>query len=556
MMRIKKIPRVFFGAACVLGLCVAGCGGQRESAPEIGEILTEYGTDVPAEHGDWLLLHLPAEMPHLNPLTSSDYYASTVLAWIFDGLLDRDQVTMENIPALAKSWEISEDHLVYTFHLREDAKFSDGVPLTAHDVKFTFDKVMDPAVDAPHLRNYFMDITACEVLDDFTVQFTCDKPYYRHLVMIGSMGIMPRHIYGEGNFNQHPNNRQPVGSGMYTLESWVTGQKITLARNPHYWGARDKGWPWFDKIVYSIITDDNTAFQVLSRGDMDFMSLKAELFVRRANTDRFRAQFNRFAYSRPAYSYIGWNLRKPLFRDRETRLALAKMMDREMIRDKIYYGQAQIINGNFMPGSPEHHDGIAPVAYAPDEARALLEQAGWSDSNRDGILDRDGEAFRFEVAITNQNDVAEKILTVYQEELARTGIDLVIRPMEWASLLERVDKREFDAIMMGWSMPPDPDPYQVWHSSQVDTGSNYVGFVHEEADRMIEAGRTSFDRDERIRLYRRFQEILHEEQPYLFLLAPQVLAVGDKRIHGFRVYPFGIDQREWFVPAAMQRYGG
>ena len=121
-------------------------------------------------------------------------------------------------------------------------------------------------------------------------------------------------------------------------------------------------------------------------------------------------------------------------------------------------------------------------------------------------------------------------------------------------LLERVDKREFDAILMGWSMPPDPDPYQVWHSSQADHGSNYIGFVNPEADRLVEEARLSFDRQERIRLYHRFQEILHEEQPYLFLLAPKVLAAGDKRIQGIRIYPFGIDQREWFVPRTMQRF--
>lgn len=535
---------------------LCGCGGERRDPSDLGEILTEYGNNTTPEKGDWLMLQMPAEMPHLNPLTSSDYYASTVLDWVFDTLLDRDQVTMDNIPNAAKSWDISDDHLTYTFHLRDDVKFSDGVPMTAHDVKFSFDKVMDPKVDAPYLRNYFVDITGCEVLDDYTVRFTCNKPYYRHLVMIGGLYVLPRHIYGEGDFNNHPNNRAPVGSGKYALESWETGQRITLVRNPHYWGSAEKGWPYFEKIVYAIIPDDNTAFQVLSRGDLDFMSMPPDLFVRRANTPRFREQFNRFAYYRPAYNYIGWNLRKPMFKDRETRLALAMLLDRELLRDEIYYGQAVIISGNFMPGTPEHNAALQPVLFDPDRARTLLAEAGWGDEDGNGILDRDGAPFHFDAATTNQNPLAEKVLTIFKEELARAGIDMTIRPMEWASLLERVDKREFDAILMGWSMPPDPDPYQVWHSSQVDAGSNYVGFVNGESDRVIEDARVSFDRDTRIALYHRFQEILHEEQPYLFLLAPKVLAAGDKRLHGIRVYPFGIDQREWFVPKAMQRYGG
>ncbi len=541
-------------------LLIVGCGQKSEedaahwATAEMDDILTEYQADAPPEQGDWLMLHLPAEMPHLNPLTSSDMYASTMLSWIFDTLLDRDQETMESIPNAANAWDVSEDHLEYTFYLREDMRFSDGEPVTAHDVKFTYDMLMNPTVDAPHLRSYFNDVIDCEVVDGHTVRFTCSQPYYRHLVMLGSLYIMPRHIYGEGDFNNHANNRMPVGSGMYLVEQWETGQRITLTRNPHYWGESEKGWPWFDKIVYAIITDDNTAFQVLSRGDLDFMTMPAETFMRRANTPRFKERFNRFAYSRPAYNYIGWNMRKPMFADKTTRLALTKLLDRELIRDEIYYGQAQVIFGNFMPDTPEHHDELAPVPFDPDAAVALLEGSGWRMGS-DGILERDGIRFRFEAGTTIQNPVAEKVLTVYKEELARVGIELVIRPMEWASLLDRVDKREFDAILMGWSMPPDPDPYQVWHSSQAEAGSNYVGFIHEESDALIEQARVEFDRDTRIALYHRFQEILYEEQPYLFLLAPKVLAAGDKRVHGIQVYPFGVDQREWFVPQDMQRYG-
>lgn len=540
-------------------LIIFGCSQKKGDAPsratgDMDDILTEYMPDATPEQGDWLMLHLPAEMPHLNPLTSSDAYASEALAWIFDTLLDRDPVTMENLPHAAASWEISEDHLEYTFHLRQDILFSDGEPLAADDVKFTFDMLMSPQVDAPHLRSYFSEVTGCEVMDEYTVRFSCSKPYYRHLVMLGGLTIMPRHIYGEGDFNNHPNNRAPVGSGMYTLESWETGQRIMLARNPHYWGMKEKGLPHFDKIVYAIITDDNTAFQVMSRGDIDFMTMPAETFMRRANSEKFKEQFNRFAYSRPAYNYIGWNLRKPMFADKSTRLALTMLMDRQLICDQIYYGQAQVISGNFMPNTPEHNSTLTPVPFDPQQATALLEEASWKPG-ADGTLEREGLRFSFEVGTTIQNPVAEKVLTVYKEELARVGIELVIRPMEWASLLDRVDKREFDAILMGWSMPPDPDPYQVWHSSQADAGSNYVGFINAESDKAIEEARVEFDRDKRIALYHRFQEILYEEQPYLFLLAPKSLAGADKRIQGIRVYPFGMDQRDWFVPQAMQRYG-
>jgi len=561
-MNIKRRSTVLL-LSIVACLIAFGCSQKKSETPsrateDMDDILTEYMPDVSPEQGDYLMLHLPAEMPHLNPLTSSDAYASEALAWIFDVLLDRDPVTLESLPHLATSWEISEDHLQYTFHLRQDVVFSDGEPLTADDVKFTYDMLMDPKVDAPHLRSYFNEVTTCEVVDDYTVRFTCSKPYYLHLVMLGGLPIMPKHIYGEGDFNNHPNNRAPIGSGMYMFESWETGQKVTLTRNPHYWEQAINGRPNFDKIVFAIITDDNTAFQVMSRGDIDFMKMPAETFMRRANTEKFKEQFNRFAFSRPAYNYIGWNLRKPMFADKTTRLALTMLMDRQLICDEIYYGQAQVIAGNFMPNTPEHNNDIQPVPFDPEQAAKLLAEAGWKPGGN-GILERDGMRFSFEVGTTIQNPVAEKVLTVYKEELARVGVELVIRPMEWASLLDRVDKREFDAILMGWYMTPDPDPYQVWHSSQADSGSNYIGFINEESDRIIEEAREEFDRDKRIALYHRFQEILYEEQPYLFLLAPKALAAGDKRIYGIRTYPFGLDapeyQRYWFVPQSLQRYG-
>jgi len=545
----------------LLVLCGVGCSGP---APDAGDAapdgpvdpgLTEYLPDATPEHGDWLMLRLPAEMPHLNPVTSTDAYSSTILVYVFDPLLDRDPDTLEMTPWLAESWEVSPDHLVYTFHLREGLVFSDGAPLTSEDVKFTFDRILDPAVDAPHLRSYFTDLVSVEAPDPRTVRVTCSKPYYRHLVMIGSTQVIPKHIYGVGDFNNHPANRAPVGSGMYVLESWTTGQELILARNPRFWGTALRGWPHFDKIRYAVITDDNAAFQLLARGDLDSMTLTPEDWTRRANTPRFRERFNRFTSNRPAYTYIGWNLRKPQFADKRVRRALAMLLDRETILREIYKGLGMAVHSGFMPGTPEYNASLSAVPFDPAGAARLLEEAGWRDTNSDALLDKDGTALRFETLLTNQNPVAEKILTVYKEELARAGVELVIRPMEWASMLDRVDKRDFDSVIMGWQMPPDPDPYQIWHSSQADKGSNYVGFLNPEADKLIEDARVTFDTAERIRLYHRFQEILMDEQPYLFMLAPKALLAADKRIQGIRSHPFGMDEREWFVPKALQRYG-
>ena len=541
-------------------LLAAGCGGSPSSnaAGPVNPGLTEYKPGAKAEKGDWLMLSLPAEMPHLNPITSTDAYAEKIIGKVFESLLDRDPLTLEMTPAIAQSYDVSDDKLVYTFHLRNDVKFSDGVPLTAKDVKFTFDKIMDPKVDAPQLRNYFVEVTSVNVPDDYTVQFTCAKPFYLHAVMIGSTPIMPEHVYGTGDFNNHPNNRMPIGCGPYVLERWKTGLELVLARNPGYFGGQGDHAPWFDRIVYSVITDDNASFLVLNRGDLDCRGLTPEEWIRRANTPHFLKQFNRFAFNRPSYTYLGWNLRKPQFSDRKVRTALTMLMDRKAVRDDIYKGFATVMTAGFMPDTPDYNDKIQPLPFDPAKAAALLDAAGWKDSDGDGLRDKDGVPFRFEALTTNQNPLAEQILTLYKEELARSGIELTIRPLEWASLLDRVDKRDFDAMLMGWQMTPDPDPYQIWHSSQAEKGSNYVGFANPEADQLIERARVSFDHGERIRLYHRFQEIINEEQPYLFLLAPKALMAVNKRIEGVRIYPFGLLDREWhdwFVPKALQRYG-
>ena len=536
----------------------SGCGATPQDENTAREARSR-GIDIdPAEiepaFGDWLMIHMPSEMPHLNPLTSSDAYASTIMGHIFDSLLDRDPETLEMTPHVAESWEISEDNLQYTFTLREGIQFSDGEPLTVEDVLFTYEMIMSPEVDAPHLRSYFVDIIDCEILDEYTVRFTCDKPYYRHIVMLGGMSILPKHIYGEGDFNNHPNNRRPIGSGPYILESWDTGRQVVLARNDLYWGEIVDTFPYFDKKVYQIITDPNAAFQVQLRGDLDVMNHRAEDWIRRANTARFEDMFNKFEYYAPSYGYIGWNSRRPLFEDKRVRTAMTMLLDRESIREHIYHGLARTVSGNFMIGTPEHNDNIEPLPFDPEAAVALLEEAGWVDSTGDGIRDKDGVSMRFDILLPNNSPEGERICTLFKEELGRVGIQLNIRQMEWASMTDRVQARNFDAYMMGWSMPPDPDPYQVWHSSQADSGSNYVGFIHEEADRLVEDARISFDRDERIRMYHRFHEILHEEQPYTFLFSRMTLLAVDKRIHGIHIYPFGPDQMEWFVPEGIQKY--
>lgn len=506
--------------------------------------------ETPAD-GDWLIVRLPAEMEHLNPFTSQDAYSSSINSLIFDTLLDMDNRTLELIPKLATSWEISDDKLTYTFHMRQDAHFTDGQPVTAHDVKFSFDTVMNPKVNAPHLRNYFQDIVSCEAVDDYTVKFVSNKPYFRHLLMLGGLEVIPRHIYSEGDFNNHPRNRNPIGSGPYIIESWTTGQQITLVRNENYWGEK----PHILKRIYKIITNDEAAFQVLTRGEMDSMDIRPELWVKRTDSPSFASRFNKFDYFSGGFSYIGWNMRRPMFSDKKVRQALTMLLDRYTIRDTVYYGLAEIVTGTAFIDDPEYDRSIQPWPFDPEAAKRQLDEAGWKDSDNDGIRDRDGVPFRFELLLSNDRPEYEIMATVYQEELKRAGISMSIRQLEWATFLQSINEQKFDACVLGWTTPPYFDPYQLWHSSQtMPGGSNAVGFVNAEADRLMEEARTEFDRGKRIELYHKFHAILHEEQPYTFLFCRKSLMAVDKRFRNTIVYPRGMDSKEWWVPKSLQRY--
>jgi len=546
-----KAPPAPTTAPAAEALAPTNPGAMKDLSTPVGNA----APDMKLETGDTLVGRLPVEMKHLNPLTGSDAYASRIGAYLFDSLLDRDPVTLESMPLVAESWEVSPDHLVYTFKIREGIKFHDGVPLTVEDVKFTFDKLMDPLVDAPELRNYYADVISCEIVDANTIRYTCSKAFWLHLVMLGDLPVIPKHIYGVGDFNEHPNNRNPIGSGPYKFQEWKTNQQVIITRNAEYWGAAIGRQGHVDRWIWEIVTDDNAALLKLKRGDFDLLALLPKEWVNEASKPDFVARFNKKEWSTPAFQYIGWNSRRSFFSDANIRRAMTMFLDRESIRQKVYYGLAEHLTGQFLPGTPEYDESLTVIPFDPAGASALLDEAGWVDSNGDGVRDKDGVKFSFSITLPTNAEQWESIATILQEELKRAGVEMNIRKLEWATMLEHIDKRDFDAVILAWSMTPDPDMYQIWHSTQADKGSNYVGFNNPEADAIIEQMRASFDREERIQLCRRFHGILYEQQPYTFLFTPKALLATDKRIHNTVIYPLFRTRPylEWFVPAELQK---
>lgn len=491
-----------------------------------------------------LRIGMGAEPDTLNPITASDAYASRIHSFVGDSLIDRDRDTLEFIPKLAVSWKVSRDYLSYTFYLRPNIRWHDGHPFSADDVVYSFERVKDPKVEAPFLRVYYSDVDRVEKIDSLTVRFVYKQPYFLGLAVCGSIPLVPKHVYERGgDFNHHPANRFPIGLGPYRFVEWKTNKRLVLERFDDYWGPK----PAVSRIVFRIITDDTVALQVLKKGEIDMASLRPIQWVKQTQSDRFNEAFNKFKYLLPGYNYIGWNNKSPLFADSRVRLAMTHLVDREKMLDKLNFGLGEVVVGPFFPGSEQYHSTLKPHRYDPALSRDLLREAGWEDRDGDGLLDKEGRVFSLTFVYPAASKFAERLAAILKEDLKQMGIQMTIERMEWAAFIDRIEKKDFDATSLGWSTNYEGDPYQIWHSSQaaIERGSNFVSFTDPLADRLIEAARTEFDPKARNRLYGRFQEILHEEQPYTFLFANYSLVVVAKRFKNVQMHKTGLDVLEW-----------
>jgi peptide/nickel transport system substrate-binding protein len=288
------------------------------------------------------------------------------------------------------------------------------------------------------------------------------------------------------------------------------------------------------------------------------MGLTPLQYARQTDTPEFKARFNRYRYLAAAYTYLGYNLRSGLFADQRVRWALSHAINREELVDGVLMGYGRPAVGPFKPETWAYNPALQPVPFDQAKAKALLAEAGWREKNSEGVLVKDGQPFSFTI-VTNQGNVARlKTAVILQQRFKEIGVAVKIRAVEWAALLkEFVDKQAFDAIIMGWTLPSDPDPFAVWHSSKTEPGGlNFIGYKNPEVDRLIEAGRATFDQEARRKIYYRFQEIIAADQPYSFLYVPDALPVVASRIHGVEPAPAGIGHNfiKWFVPQEQQKY--
>ncbi|HEX5773156.1 MAG TPA: peptide-binding protein [Geomobilimonas sp.] len=501
--------------------------------------------------GDALVVGSIGEPSTLLPLLASDSASRDVAGQIYNGLVRYDK-NLKLEGDLAEKWEISRDGLTITFHLRKGVTWHDGRPFTSRDVLYTYRVTIDPKTPTAYAEN-FKQVKRAEAPDLYTFRVTYAKPFAPALESWG-VEILPAHLLEGKDVTKSELARQPVGTGPYRFKEWVAGQKLVLESNHDYYEGR----PYIDRYIYRVIPDTATMYMELKAGGLDMMGLTPVQYQRQTTTREFLSRFNKYRYPASAYTYLGYNLRHPLFSDRRVRQALTSAISKDEIVQGVQFGMGQVAHGPYKPGTWPYNPNVRDFPYNPDRARALLAEAGWYARNGDGVLMKDGKPFSFTILTNQGNDQRLKTALIIQQRLKAVGIEVKIRTIEWASFLKNfIDKGDFQAIILGWTIGQDPDLYDVWHSSKTGPRElNFVGYKNAEVDRLIERGRGTFDQEERRRCYYRIQEILAEDQPYTFLYVPDALPVVSARFRGIEPAPAGIMHNfiRWYVPKEEQVY--
>lgn len=559
---VSRVLPVFFAAVCLPVLVIAA-----------GKGITIEGAIKPignpnAPQGGTFNYNLGSEPTTLHPITGTDLYNQTIIGLTCDSLADRNPETYDWMPGLAEKIEISPDGTQFTFHIRKDTKFHDGQPLTAEDVKFSFDMVFEPKYEAAHLRPYFEGIAKAEVIDPLTVKFTAKEKYFGNLDTLATMTILPKHIYGDVDKSKKM-NKTLVCSGPYKIDKYDQGQSLTLVRNKEWWGNKVesyKGKYNFEHIRMRFIKEEDIALEMLKKGDIDFDGLSPEAYMKKATGAEWGTKSGEAGkkvikekvenLTPKSYGYIGWNLRRELFKDRDSRLALYELMNRPEMNKKFRFEMSLLAAGPWYQQSEYAKPGLKPVSFDPKHAAEILKKAGWIASPQTGVLEKtiDGKKTEFKFTLTYANKDTEKYWVLYQSDLKKVGVVMNLQLLEWNSFLKNLDENNFDACALGWGGGSvDLDPKQIWHSSSaVKGGSNRIGYTNPEVDKLIEQGRSELDKKKRVELFRQVYEKIAHDVPYAFLFNDRfVLYAHSTRMKMAKpTYKFEVGWNYWWIDAA------
>lgn len=480
--------------------------------------------DPKAVKGGTFTLNFPGYPKDLLFYLGLDEFSESINNEILEPLAEIHAESGELVPRIAKDWTISKDKKTVTFNLNPEATFSDGTPVTSADVLFTWEALLNPKNKTVPFQSYFSTIESCTTPTPRTVVFKAKVVHFKNIEKLASLYVLPKHFYSKGDFNKDFNSKI-LGSGPYTLEEVKPGERIVLKRNPAYWGGKlpqNTGRFNFDKLVFKIIPENEVAHEAFKKGDLDyFYFVLAKMWA--ADTDgevyksgrikKVRAE-NLLPY---ATQGIAWNLRHPIFKEKNVRLAMSHLFNRERLIKELFYDNYTLATGVIHRKSVYHSPANTPLLYDPQKAQKLLQSAGWKELDSEGVLVKNGTRFEFE--LLTKSPASHRFLTIYQEDLKKVGIKMSIRTLDWGTALKLIEEWKFDATDMARSRDNDPADFgTIWGSAEADKkgSSNFTGYKNTRVDQLAEVIDKTFDKKRRIPLVQQMDLILAEDQPFTF----------------------------------------
>jgi ABC-type transport system substrate-binding protein len=511
----------------------------------------EMTIDVPER----VRIQLSKVEPELFQKLEAVVGASYFLSYPFEGRfkLKKPELLPQIRSKLPELLGIGEHNPIITFYLRKGIRWQDGHPLTAEDVKFTYQAIVNPKNTSPRASS-FDPIKTVDVLDELTARVVY-KQLYAPAIIDWAMGLIPKHLLEDRALAREMDERKlspaerktfsirnsrfnenPVGTGPYRFAEWRKDQFIRLERFEGYWDTK----PQYERLFFRVIPDYLTMELEFSAGALDMYDALPHQAERYRRDDRYQV----LSSNEGVFSYIGYNMRREPFKDARVRRALGMAINVDDIIKYVLSGEGKRATGPYYSNTPYNDPDVKPLPYDPKAALELLAQAGWK-KNAQGMLEKDGKPLAFTLVTNNGNVARKAIMTIAQEAWRRLGVDCKVQAFEWTVFLEDfVHNNNFDAYVLGWTGGDiNPDKYQIWHSSQTDPYElNYVGFKNARADELIMKIRETYDQEQVVKMGRELHHIIAEEQPYTFLYEPLKPTVLDKRIAIVERGPDGREQ--------------
>ena len=559
-----------------LSTSVSNANTNTEKTPKSGGVSLAFKRAKAATEqadyaqGDWSVSALTGGIKTISPLVSSDATASEIQAYVLEGLITRDPDTLEWTGLIAKDWTISDDGLIITFNLRNDVYFSDGEPLDSSDVVFSFDFIMNEKIQAPRHRAYLEKIKQVTANGPYKVTFTFKEPYFEAFSLAGGLEVMPEHFYKEYLETPEVFNESKgflMGSGPYQLadaKSWTPENgNVELIRNTRYWGDVQ---PSYDKILWRVIQNASARLTTYRNGDVDAYGARPIEYEKLKKDKQIMSKSQQFEYMPPVvgYSYIGWNQERKgeptLFVDKRVRQAMTYLIDRDRVNKDIFLGYAETAISPFSPRSKQHDPNLKPREYNIEKGKALLKEAGFEDRDNNGVLENaDGKPLEFELTYFQGNEDTQRMILLLKDLYAKAGVKLIPSPQEWPVMIELLDKKDFEAITLGWTSGLETDIFQMFHGSQAKTnGDNFINYKNPELDKLIDEARKTVDSEKRMPIWQKAEDVMYDDQPYTFLFRRKTLAFIDKRISNLKLTKLGLNKGrlplEVYVPKTMQKY--